>query len=61
MFETSTLVFLKMQSLKILKPQNTLKLRPKMAYLGILKMEFEKSTVIFYTNTLESFKMQSFV
>ena len=32
-----------------------------MAYLGILKMEFEKSTVIFYTNNLEFFKMQSFV
>ena len=55
------LYFSKCKVSKILKLQNTLKLRPKMAYLGILMMEFEKSTVIFYTNTLEFFKMQSFV
>ena len=32
-----------------------------MPYLGILKLEFEKSAVIYFTQTPSNFQMQSFV
>ena len=42
------------------KEEKTLKLRPKMPYLGIDKLEIEKAFVIFHGSTLKFFKIQSF-
>ena len=41
--------------------QKTLKLRSKMPYLGVFKLGFEETVVIFHARTLEFFKMQSFL
>lgn len=41
--------------------KETLKLRPKMPYLGIFIVGFEKTTDIFHATTLELVQMQRFL
>ena len=48
-----------MQSFMLKKKKRNF--RPKLSYLGIFGLKFEKGIVVFEISTLEFFKIQSFI
>ena len=63
MFKINSLAFVKTQG--FVHKNKTLNLRPKMSYLGVLKLKFEKkkkkTIILFESSTLEFVILQKFV